>query len=403
MDRMQDTITKNSGPAPQTAPDAPKGVSAPPTPKPPSDASQTVLQAKEGASGKVEDKTVVETKPTASELLKKLTEVPKEGEKTPPTPEQKKEYTMKELRLRAEKADSLEKELSDVRKEIETAKTAGATPEQIKTLTEERDAIKAEREDYKKKLAAVDVMQSEPYIENVTKPMEAIWKDLNKASEEFKFPISELAAALNITDHRQRLSAISKVFDGATEDIDALNKQDLVEMTSEFMKREYYGRTLLADSGKAAEALKAEATRKSAEATESKKQAFTQQADHVFKQMFSEEMLEQMPFLAPKGEDGKPVLDKAVAAEIRAAAKDSGEEPYQHALKSYALELLPRALSHIEELGKENESLKDRIGKLSGAGPKPGGEIRHEEGADPDNKLTLQERLEKLQKANGHA
>lgn len=342
----------------------------------------------------------------AADMFKKLAqgEKPEEKPATPPTPEQKREYTMKELRLRAEKADSLEKELADVRKEIETAKAAGATPEQIKALTADRDAVKAERDDFKKKLEAADVMQSELYIKNVTEPLEAIWTDLKKASGDFKFSWEQFSNALAMQDHRQRLTAISRVLDSAVqenpeskemESLDALNKQDIVNAVSEFVKRESYGQQILANSGKASEALKAEQARKTAEEKERHGQTFRDQSDRVFKQLFSDENLAQMPFLAPKGEDGRPVMDKALAAEIRKAATDDSADPWRHSLKSYALEVLPHALTHIEKQDAKIAEYEERIGKLSGAGPKPGGEIRLEDGS-PDDKLTFEERIAKL-------
>lgn len=360
----------------------------------------------------IKDEKKVESKASASDLLKNLAkgEQKVEDKTLPPTPEQKKEYTMKELRLRAEKADTLEKELATVREEIASAKALGATPDQLKALTEERDAIKAEREDYKKKLAAVDVMQSDNYIDNVTKPMEAIWKGLKKDSEEFKFSWEGLTTALNITDHRQRLSAIAKVLDNAVQKdsesgemvpLDSLNKNDIVNAVTAFVERDYYGRQLLADADKTQGALKAEKEKKESLEKETRKQTFTSQADHVFKQMFSEEALADMPFLGTKDGDGKFTPDKTLLDSIRKAAADDSTDPWKHSLKSYALELLPVVMEYAKKNDTKITELEERIGKLSGAGPKGGGAITHEDGGNPDDKLSMAERLAKIQKSQG--
>lgn len=395
-DRLNQTISADPGAARQPGFKAPDPTPATPTLPEVPDAPTGSPDPKKAP---VEGAPVPEPKTSASDRLKKLALGEKEQPKTPPTQEEKKEFTMKELRLRAERADVLEKELTDARKEIETAKAAGATPDQIKVLTDERDAIKAEREDYKKRLAAADVSQSDEYRDNVVKPMEAIWGELKKASEDYKFPINELGAALNITDHRQRLSAISKVLDSAEGDMDILNKNEIVNSVGEFLRREFYGRQLLADGSKAQEALKANKARLETEQKEKSTQTFNQQADDIFKQMFSEEQLEDMPFLAPKGDDGKPKADKAILDSIRKSAT-STKEPWRLALDSYSTELLPKVMDYAKERDAKIVELEDRIAKMSGKVPGGNGAIVHED-SNPDSKLTLQERVEQQMKAQG--
>lgn len=409
MDRLGSTISAD--------PMAAKGPNsgAPPTPTPPP-AAKPAQDAPTGtetpAKPESEVKPETTTKPNAAEALKKLREggkAPEAKPETPLTPEQKKEYTVKQLRERAEKADALEKELADVRKEIETAKAAGATPDQIKVLTEERDAIKKERDDYKDRVARLDITQSEPYVENVTKPMQAIWKELTDASKKYNFPLTELSSAVQIEDGDARLEALEGLLKGAYSGVDEdgnkkpigdLKKLEIVQAVNQFLTREYYGRQLLADSGKTNEALKADKLRRENEEKEKSTQTFNSHADEVFKQMFSDEMLEDMPWLAPKNEDGKPVPDKALMSAIRKSAS-STKEPFRMALDSYSSEILPLVMEDNRKKDSEIAELKDRIGKLSGAGPKPG-TPKPEEGL-PDDKLSLKERVEKLQKSQGLA
>jgi len=409
MDRLgqtmaQDPVARQNGTIPpQTPQAAPEPQKATPTPPKTSDAPETVSVPKTATPEVKETTTEEKPKAKASDLLKQLAAgEKKEADKpvTPPTPEQKKEYTMKELRLRAEKADALDKELADARKELEAAKAAHADPEQIKLLTEERDAIKAEREEYKKKLAALDVMQSDEYQTNVTKPMEAIWQDLSKSAEDFKFNIRDLASAIQIPDHRQRLAAISKVLDSTEGDLDPMNRYDLVNAANEFLRREAYGAQLLANSSKTQEALKADRQRKEAEEKEVRTQSAHQQAEQIFKQMFSEESLADMPFLAEKAEDGTLKPNKELLSQIRKAATFE-KEPWRMALDSYSTELLPVVMEYAKEKDARIKELEDRVAALSGAGPKPGGVISHEGEGDPDSNLTLAERIEKTQRSQG--
>lgn len=384
--------TSQAAPEPQTATQvAPK----------PSDAPEAKPEGKETPSSKEPPKPEVKTK--ASDLLKQLAagekKEPTESERVPPTPEQKKEYSMKELRLRAEKADLLEKELADVRKEIEVAKAAHASPDEIKILTEERDAIKAEKEGLKQKLAAYDVTQSGPYLKEVSEPMEAIWKDLNKASEEFKFDMVAFAKAIQIPEHRARLAAISKVLDNSEGDLDPMNRMDLVNAANEFLRREHYGRTLLADGVKTQEALKAEKTRRDSEEKDKFAKTASEQADNIFRQMFSEESLADMPFLAPKDEEGNPKPNKELLAQIRKSATTE-KPPWRMALDSYSTELLPVVMEHAKGQEAKIAELEERVAKLSGAGPKAGGPITHEKNG-AESKGSLMDEITKLQRGAG--
>lgn len=405
MDRMGETLqadplaASRGHKAPETPPAPPTPPVAPQTPEKRPDAPTGTETAKETPPVKPEVK--AEPKVGASELLKQLASGEKKepalAEK-PPTQEQKKEYSMKELRLQAEKSQTLEKELADARKELETARANHAPPEEIKTLTEERDAIRAERDDYKKRVAAVDITQSDPYIENVTKPMEALWKDLNKAAEDFKFDMRGLAVAIQIPDHRQRLAAISKVLDSAEGDLDPMNRNDLVNTANEFLRREFYGRQLLEDGVKTQEALKADKARKDSEEKETRTKSANEQADHIFRQMFSEASLADMPFLAPKDADGKPTPNKELLAQIRKSATTE-KEPWRNALDSYSTELLPVVMDYAKGQDAKIAELEERVAKLSGAGPKPGGPIVHEEGGEP--KASMVDEITKLQRGQG--
>lgn len=405
MDRMGATLQAD----PMAANWGVKAPETPPAASQPQTATQTPVKAPDAPTGTetaketppVKEAPAAEVKTKASDLLKQLASGEKKADAIPPTPEQKKEYSMKELRLRAEKADSLEKELADARKDIETAKAAGATPDEIKVLREERDAIKAERDAYEKKIAALDVMQSKEYIENVTKPMEEIWKDLNKSAEDFKFSMRDLSEAIQIPDHRQRLAAISKVLDSAEGDLDPLNRHDLVSAANEFLRRSFLGQKIAQDSTEAKKALDAEKTRKESEDKQTRSQTFKSHADDVFNQMFSEESLSDMPYLASKDEDGKLTPKKELLNEIKASAKDEEDAPYMRALKSYSLTLLPTVMEHAKAQEAKIAELEERVAKLSGAGPRPGGTITHEESGDPDSKLGFQERIEKQLKAEG--
>ena len=389
-DRLNQTIAADPGAArpPGSGFKAPDPVPATPTLPVTQDAPTVNGEPKKDPP---EGTVTPEAKTSASDRLKKLAAgEQKEDVKLQLTQEEKKAQTVAQMRKRADEADVLEKQLADLRKEIETAKAAGATTEQLKVLTEERDALKTEREDYKKRLAAADVSQSDEYRDNVVKPMESIWGELKKAAEDYKFPINELGAALNIQDHRQRLAAISKVLDSAEGDMDILNKNEIVNSVSEFLRREFYGRQLLADGSKTQEALKADKARKETEQKEKFTQTFNSQADDIFKQMFSEENLKGMPFV--KKEDLESIRKSATAS----------KEPWKLALDSYSTEVLSKSLEYSEGLEKENSELKDRIAKMSGKVPGGNGQIIHEE-ANPDSKLTLQERIEQTMKAQGRA
>lgn len=395
MERMSQTLEAN----PFSQSNAPAPVT-PPKVEPP---------VGQDGSKPVDGVAKADAKLSPADNLKKIAAgAPKDQPVTPPTQEQKKDFSMKELRLRAEKADTLEKELADVRKEIESAKALGATPDQLKVLTAERDSIKAERDEYKKKLSARDVMESDQYIESVSKPMGAIWAELRKDSQELKFPIQGLVDAMQIEDHRKRLSAISKALqeahtvdeNGEKVPLDELNKGNIVANVQEFLRREYYGKQLLADAGKTSEALKADKARKDSEEKEKGTQTFNQHADDIFKQMFNEEQLSDMPFLAPKGEDGKPKVDKDLMDRIRKSATRD-KEPWRLALDSYSTEILPLVMEHSKNQDAKIAELEARIGKLSGAGPRGGGELRPEDNGSPESKLSLEDQVKSIQKAQG--
>ncbi len=347
---------------------------------------------------------VLEKKPGASEMLKQLAagEKKEPADKTvpPPTAEQKKEYTMKELRLRAERADALEKEVAEHKAKISEFETKykDIDPETIKKTMEEKDKTLAERED---KIAALNLMESTKFKKAVSEPLETYKSDIKARSEKFKFSWRDFEnVLLTVSDPDEQLAQIDKILDEAETPLTTSQRANIVARVQDINATSFYGAGLLRDAGKAQESLKAEEARKANEEKESKSQSFKSQSDTVFNQMFSEEMLADMPFLAPKGEDGKPVADKTLLDGIRKAAV-ADKAPWRLALDSYSAEVLPLVMDYAKERDAKIAELEDRIGKLSGAGPKGGGEIRHEESGGQDAGLSLQEKVEKVMKAQG--
>lgn len=299
------------------------------------------------------------------------------------TKEEKAENSYKKLR---QERDTFEKELKEIRDKVGDADVPA-----LKKQLADIEKIAAERE---QKLAAIDVIESPQFRENVSIPCETILKELSDSSKKFGFSWKEFVNAVEEQTPDEREVKLDKLFSAAENEMPNVTKLKLFSRVNEYLQRQEYGQKIIANSKSANEILKANKAREEQESKDKSQSESKRVSELVLKHITSEEYLPDLPFLT-KEVDGKRVLDDSKIALVRKELESQEQEPiHMKALRVISRELLPMALEENKSLRVSKVELEERIAKLTNSSPSI--EQSKQEEEVKDDGLSIADRLKKI-------
>lgn len=347
----------------------------PEAPKPEGKAPEKKPEAK--PEQKKEEKAPEKKTETPFSVLDKLKVAPEEEGKAEGKPEepdlskltkeQKERHTYKVLSEKADKAEALEKELGELR-----SKFNGTEPSAV--LKENTD-LKKQNQELQVKLKAIEVRETDEYQNDVAKPLERIFNELQAKSKKYGFVWKDFLDATELSDEDSRTAALGKVLTAGETEVPQLVQLSILSSVNEWLAREKYGQELLSNSPKVAEAMKQAKEKALAEKKAKDNEDFTRTADIVFSRMTNledGEIADLMPFLAlkdKKNPDGSLILDPEKQKQIRAEATMEDQPHHIRALQAYSTAMLPMALEDNKSLRSQLAERDQRIGELTNASP----------------------------------
>ncbi len=288
--------------------------------------------------------------------------------------EEKKQYKWGELKKAAE--EDLPKAIADRDAALAEREKLSKDIADLRAVAEERDRLKQESEALRTRLYVHDVRELPQYKEN-RENIDGSEAAMKKASEIHKFPLSDLQAALAITDETERAVKVDEVLDSAVNPVGSTTRARLAGMVEDVVARKGY-ETYLETNQKAA--LEAHKMRESQQT-----QAQKAKENEVYGAA-AKQALDRMKGSIPQ------LADEAMAKRVAGVPRITEQPPHLQAAAAYALEFLPDILEqHEEEIAghkahsaEKDEKIKELEGivaKYSGAGAsvKSSGDVKTKE------------------------
>lgn len=331
--------------------------------------------------GNLDESKKTESKPEEKPDLSKLTK------------EQKEAHTYKTLREKADKYEATQKELEELKGRLNGT--------DLDALKKELEDIKKVADERQNKLAAVDITQSDKYKREVFQPLGKIFKELQENSKEFGFSWKDFVDAVEKPTHLEREQALSAVILGAEKEVNPFTQLSILSGVNEYLQRQEFGELLIKNASAVQEAMKIEDAEKAEAGKKHSESEFNRVAGIVFDHVINPDLADDIPFLFTdrKDSDGNLIIDPAKSKQIRDSASYGESPAHIRALQSYSTELLPMVISDNKTLRKEKAELEERISQLSNAGPKIDGGAPVQETKDEGDKLTLEQRIAKIQRS----